>query len=113
MYADAELAGLSEELWQLSGVDLSLQAELPKMFSTELQRLADALCDDDPEEEALDVVVEKLDTPLERARLAQAAVDLAAEGAIDEELAAVALLDLGSDSRMLLRAAVLEAVAGV
>jgi hypothetical protein len=55
--------------------------------------------------------VKAIDTPIERARLARAAIARAQARTIDGKLASAALLDLGSDSRRLLRAAVLQAVA--
>jgi SEC-C motif len=108
---DSELGELFDELWELPAVDLSLQVELPKVFSPELDRLADAVRDDDPDPELLEAVVEKIDTPLERARLARAVVARAEAGVVDRLLAAAALVDLGSGSRRFLRAGVLEAVA--
>jgi hypothetical protein len=106
-----DLGELFDELWELPAVDLSLQAQLPKLFSPELGRLAEAVKDDDPDPRLLEVVVEKLDTPLERARLARAVIALAEAGLIGGRLAAAALVDLGSGSRRLLRASLFEAVA--
>lgn len=108
---DAELSELFDELWELPAADLSLQVELPKVFSPELDHLADAISDDDPDPELLESVVEKIDTPLERARLARAVLSRADAGVIDRLLAAAALVDLGSGSRRFLRAGLLEAVA--
>lgn len=54
---DAELLDLFEELWELPAVDLSLQVELPKLLSPALNRLCDAVADDDPEPELLDAAV--------------------------------------------------------
>jgi hypothetical protein len=108
---DRELDELFDDLWELPAVDLSLQVELPKVFSPELDRLADAVRDDDPDPELLEAVVEKLDTPVERARLARAVIAQAEAGMVDRLLAAAALLDLGSGSRRFLRAGLLEAVA--
>jgi hypothetical protein len=109
--SDSELGELFDELWELPGADLSLQVKLPKVLSPELDHLADAVRDEDPDPELLDAVVEGLDTPLERARLARAVIARAEAGAIDELLAAAALVDLGSGSRRFLRAGLLEAVA--
>jgi hypothetical protein len=108
---DAELGELFDELWELPAVDLSLQVELPKLLSPALNRLCDAVAGDDPDPELLDAVVRSIDEPTERARLARAVLAQAEAGAIDARLAAAALVDLGSDSRRLLRASVLEAVA--
>lgn len=107
----AELGELFDELWELPAVDLSLQVELPKVFSPELDRLCDAVADDDPDPELLDAVVQLLDVPAERARLARAVIARAEAGSVNDRLANAALVDLGSDSRRLLRAGLLEAVA--
>jgi len=109
--SDAALDELFEELWDLPAVHLSLQVELPKLHSPALAQLCDAVADDDPDAELLETVVRAIDTPIERARLARAAIAQARAGTIDEKLASAALLDLGSDSRRLLRAGLLQAVA--
>jgi hypothetical protein len=108
---DAELGELFDDLWELPAVDLSLQVELPKLVSPELDRLCDAVAEDDPDPELLDAVVRVIDGLTERARLARAVIAQAERGAIDARLAAAALVDLGSDSRRLVRAGLLEAVA--
>lgn len=91
--------------------DLSLQLELPKILSPVLHRLCEAVEDDDPDPDLLEAATKSIDGPIERARLARAAIAQAEAGRIDRELAAAALLDLGSDSRHLLHAALLEALA--
>ncbi|MGH3041002.1 MAG: hypothetical protein ACRDNG_04560 [Gaiellaceae bacterium] len=109
--SDAELGELFEELWELPAADLSLHLELPKLLSPALNRLCDAVADDDPDPELLEAVVRAIDTPTERARLARAVIAQAEAKRIDEKLADAALVELGSDSRRLLRAGLLEAVA--
>jgi hypothetical protein len=109
--ADVDFADLFDQLWELPAVDLSLQVELPKLFSPALDRLCDAVEDDDPDPELLDAVAHEIDTPTERARLARAVIAETERGALDARLAAVALIDLASDSRRTLHAALLEAVA--
>ena len=109
--SDGELLDLFEELWELPGVDLSLQVELPKLLWPVLDRLCDAVVDDDPDPELLDAAAATIDTPIERARLARAVMAQARAGTIDRRLADAALIDLASDSRRLLRAGLLEAVA--
>lgn len=109
--SDAELADLFEALWELPATDLSLQVALPKLFSPALDRLCDAVADDDADPELLEEVAEAIDKPTERARLARAVIAQAEAGAVGDQLAGAALVDLGSDSRRLLRAGLLEAVA--
>jgi hypothetical protein len=108
---DEEFVDLFEGIGGLPAIDLSLQVVLPKIASPALGRLCAAVAADDPDPELLAAVAGSIDTPLERARLARAVVDRAQAGAIDELLAAAALLDLGSGSQGLLRAGLLEAVA--
>jgi hypothetical protein len=89
---------------------LSLQVEPPKLHSPALNRRCDAVADDDPDPELLEAVVRVIDTPIERARLARAAIAQAQAKTIKEKLANAALLHLGSDSRRVLRAGLLQAV---
>ena len=108
---EEELVALFDGLWELPVADLSLQVQLPQFFTPQLSRLGEAVADEDPDPRLLDAVAREIDTPLERARLARALIEKADAGAIDRQLAAAALLDLASDSRMFLRTALLEAVA--
>ena len=109
--SDAGFDELIDELWQLPAVDLSLQVELPKLRSPLLDRLCDTVVDDDPDPELLDAAARTIDRPTERARLARAAIAQAQAGRIDAKLANAALIELASESRRLLRASLLEAVA--
>lgn len=111
--SDAALASLRDELVELPAHELSLQLELPKLVSPLLQRLLDALSDDDGDavEAPFLELLEQLDTPLERARLARAVVALRGAGALGRRLAAAALVDLASGSRLLLSASLFEAAA--
>ncbi len=109
--SDAALGELFEDLWDLPAAHLSLQVSLPKLHSPALAQLCDEVAEDDPNPELLEAVVESIDTPIERARLARAAITQLEAGTIDEQLANAALVDLGSDSRRLLRAGLLQAVA--
>jgi hypothetical protein len=109
--SDPELGELFEDLWGLPAAHLSLQVELPRLDSPALSRLCDAVAENEPDPELLETVVRAIDTPLERARLARAAIARAEAKTIDQRLASAALLDLGSHSRRLLRAGLLRAVA--
>src|SRR3954468_21732119 len=111
--SEREFALLLAELVDLPCLDLSLQAELPKLLSPALGRLCEAIAEDD--ELAGDAVIKEvldaLDTPLERARLARAVIALRDAGRCDRLVAAVALIDLASGSRQLLCASLIAAVA--
>ena len=111
--SEAEFAALLRELVDLPCLDLSLQVELPKLLSPALGRLCEAIAEDDElaVEAVLDEVLDALDTPLERARLARAVIAARDGGSCGRLLAAVALIDLASGSRQLLCASVIEAVA--
>jgi hypothetical protein len=111
--SESEFAALLGELVDLPCVNLSLQVELPKLLSPALGRLCEAIAEDDEVvgEAVLDEVLDELDTPLERARLARAVIAARDAGRCDRLLAAVALIDLASGSRQLLCASVIQAVA--
>jgi hypothetical protein len=111
--SEREFALLLAELVDLPCLDLSLQVELPKLLSPAQGRLCAAIAEDD--ERAGDAVIEKvldeLDTPVQRARLARAVIVLRDAGRCGRVLAAVALIDLASGSRQLVCASVIQAVA--
>ncbi len=111
--SEREFAMLLAELVDLPCLDLSLQVELPKLLSPALGRLCEAIAEDDElaGEAALDEVIDELDTPSERARLARAVIAMRDAGRCGRLLAAVALIDLASGSRQLLCAGVIESVA--
>jgi len=111
--SEREFALLLAEVVDLPCLDLSLQVELPKLLSPAQGRLCEAIAEDD--ELAGDVVIEavldELDTPVERARLAGAVIAARDAGRCGRRLAAVALIDLASGSRQLLCASLIQAVA--
>jgi hypothetical protein len=96
----AEFAVLVGELADVPSVDLALQAELPKLLSPALGRLCGAAADDDEltGEAVLDDVLDEINTPLERARLARAVIAAGDAGRLEARLAATALVDLASGS---------------
>jgi hypothetical protein len=108
---ESELKGLWEALDDLPTRDLSLQVRLPDLISPDLQRLCDALEDDEPDEDALEAAIKLIDTPVQRQRLANAVVELRDAGCLGRREAAAALLDLDSPSTWLVEASLLEAVA--
>jgi hypothetical protein len=111
--SEHEFARLLAELVDLPCLDLSLQVELPKLLSPALGRLCEVIAEDDEiaGDAVIDQVLDELDTPLARARLARAVIALRDRGRVPRRLAAVALIDLASGSRQLVRASVIEAVA--
>jgi hypothetical protein len=116
-----DLAGLSDraldQLWErltdLPSVDYSLLVTLPKLIGPDLQRLREAIEHDDPDWgwDALTAVHRRIDTPQQRARLADAIVRLRDQHRINRRQAAYALLDLDSRSTRFTAASLLEAVA--
>jgi len=111
--SEREFALLLADLVDLPCLDLSLQIELPKLLSPALGRLCEAMTEDDEiaGEAVIEKVLDELDTPLERARLARAVIAARDAGRCGERLAAVAVIDLASGSRQLLCASVIQAVA--
>jgi hypothetical protein len=116
-----DLAGLSDHalhhLWEglldLPATDLSLHVTLPKLIGPDLQRLRESIADDDPDwgRDALTAVAAQIDTPRQRAQLADALVQLRDQQRINRRQAAAAILDLDSQSTRFIAASLLEAVA--
>jgi SEC-C motif len=119
--AVVELIGLSDQaldlLWEhlidLPAVDLSLHVRLPELIGPDLQRLREAIADDDPDWgwDALTSVAKQIDTPQQRAKLADALIQLRDQRRIDRRQAAYAIYDLNSRSTRFIAASVIEAVA--
>ena len=116
-----DLAGLSDRaldhLWEglidLPRTDLSLLVTLPKLIGPDLQHLRESIEHDDPDLgwDALTAVAKQIDTPQQRARLADAIDRLRDQHRINRRQAAYALLDLDSRSTRFIGASLLEAVA--
>jgi SEC-C motif-containing protein len=116
-----DLADLSEDaldiLWEglidLPATDYSLLVTLPTLIGPDLQRLRESVQDDDPDWgwDALTAVATQIDTPQQRARLADAIVSLRDQRRIGRRQAAYGLLDLNTPSTRLIGASLLEAVA--
>lgn len=104
---------LSDGLIDLPGLDYSLLVTLPTLIGPDLQRLREFIQDDDPDwcPDALNAVTNQIDTPQQRARLADAIVSLRDQHRLGPRRAAYALLDLNSNSTRLISASLLEAVA--
>jgi hypothetical protein len=104
---------LWEALLDLPATDLSLLVPLPKLIGPDLQRLRESVADDDPDWgwDALTAVAAQIDTPRQRAQLADALVRLRDQRRIDRRQAAAAILDLDSRSTRFIGASLLQAVA--
>ena len=100
-----------DELIELPELDLTLTITLPQLLTPDLQRLFDAVKADDPDAgaEVTPRVLDQLDTPVERARLARTIINLRDTKRIDSLLAAAAIIDLDSRSRTLLHASLVHA----
>jgi hypothetical protein len=111
--SDDALEHLSERLIDLPALDLSLLVTLPRVIGPDLQRLRESIEHDDPDcdWDALTAVHQQIDTPRQRARLADAIVGLRDRRQIGRRQAAYALLDLHTSSTRLIAASLLEAVA--
>jgi hypothetical protein len=111
--SDRALEHLSEGLMDLPALDLSLLVTLPKLIGPDLQRLREAIERDDADWgwDALTAVHKQIDTPQQRARLADAIVQLRDQHRIKRRQAAYALLDLHTPSTRFIAASLLEAVA--
>jgi SEC-C motif len=111
--SDRALDHLWEELMDLPSIDYSLLVALPKLIGPDLQRLREAIEHDDPDWgwDALTAVANQIDTPQQRAQLADAIVQLRHQRRINRRQAAYALLDLSTRSTRLIGASLLEAVA--
>ncbi len=111
--SDEALEILWEGLFDLPTIDLSLHVELPEPITPELQRLRDAVTDDDPDRgwDELRAVTEQIDTPQERARLADAILPLRAHHRLTRAQAAYAIYHLSTRSQHLLAASVTHTIA--
>src|SRR5215210_8252456 len=111
--SDRALDHLSDGLMDLPALDLSLLVTLPKLIGPDLERLREAIEHDDPDWgwDALTRVHQQIDTPRQRARLADAIVRLRDQRRINRRQAAYALLDLHTRSTRFIAASLLEAVA--
>ena len=105
-----ELRDLFDDLFELPD-DLALTITLPQLLTPDLQHLFDAVKADDPDagDEVIPRILDKLDTPAERARLARAIINLRDTKRLDSLLAAAAIIDLDSRSRILLNASLVHA----
>ena len=116
-----DLAHLSDEaleilwggLFDLPTIDLSLHVKLPELITPELQRLRDAIADDDPDRgwDELRAVTDQIDTPQQRARLANAILQLHGRRRLTRSQAAYAIYHLNTKSQHLLAASLTHTIA--
>jgi hypothetical protein len=108
---DDELRDLFDDLFELPKRDLALTITLPQLLTPDLQHLFDAVKADDPDagDEVIPRILDRLDTPVERARLARTVINLRDTERLDSLLAAAAIIDLDSRSRILLNACLIHA----
>ena len=108
---DDELHELFDELIELPDLDLALTITLPQLLTPDLQHLFDAIKADDIDAgaELTPRILDQLDTPIERARIARTIIDLRDANRLDSLLAAAAIIDLDSRSRDLLHASLVHA----
>jgi hypothetical protein len=108
-----DLVELYKAVAELPSLDLSLQLRLPRVLCPELERLRSAISQGDAEviQQALAPALAEIDSPLVRADLARAVVALREAGRVEEDVAAVALLDLDSEADALVREALIASLA--
>ncbi len=108
-----ELEALWTEMIDLPDDDLSLLVPLPELLTPAIQRVCDAISDEDPEEAeiALAPVLTRHDTPVVRAGLARSVIGLRERDHIRPKLAAVVLIDLAIDSSTFLKTSLITSVA--
>jgi SEC-C motif len=106
------LRDLWDSLVELPDLDLSLVITLPTLISPELDELLQAAIDDDLDraEDVMPAVLDAVDTPEQRARLAHAIIELRDSGRLPTRQAAAAIIDLDSRSQTLIRASLINAV---
>jgi hypothetical protein len=83
---DRELRELFDDLFELPELDLALTITLPQLLTPDLQRPFDAVKADDPDagDEVIPTILDQLDTPIERARLARVIIGLRDARTIDQ-----------------------------
>jgi hypothetical protein len=112
--SDAALERLDDDLFELPGVDLSLHARLPEFPGPDRRRLQQAMAADSSDDgawQSIKAIARRLDTPEERARLAESAIGLRDRGLISHAEAAYAVYDLSSASTRFITASVIHALA--
>ncbi len=113
--SDEDLDDLEAEVIELPDIDTSLQLPLPRLLTPDVEELLVAVESGDVDEtnDALPAVLARLDTPVARAELARAVLELRDRGRIDPKVAALALIDLAAPKSQTLVSSALVYAAGV
>lgn len=110
-YGVDDLHEMFDDMLDLPARHLALQVPLPRLFPPPLEALRTVVeRDEDASDELVDAALACVDSPQLRAALARAALELAASGAIDRDLADTAVVDLDTDSSLFIRMSLLYAV---
>jgi hypothetical protein len=110
--SDHALDILWQNLFDLPTIDLSLHVKLPELITPEFQRLQNAIADDEPDHgwDELTIVTRQVDTPQQRAKLADALLVLRDQQRIRPSQAAYAIYDLSTSSQRLIAASVIHTI---
>jgi len=110
---EIELRVYFDQLLDLPELDVSLQVRLPGIITPDMERAINALRDDDGErfDDALDKVLNAIDSPERRLALAEAVLKIRDQGQIKRKLAAMAVIELDRPESMTFRSSVAESLA--
>ena len=108
-----ELRAYFDQLLDLPELDVSLQVRLPGIITPDMARAINALRDDDGDgfDDALDKVLNAIDSPERRLVLAEAVLRLRDQGQINRKFAAVAVIELDRPESITFRSSVAESLA--
>lgn len=110
---ELELRAYFERLFDLPEFDASLQVRLPGIITPDMARAINALRGDDGDrfDDALDKVLDAVDSPERRLALAEAALRLRDQGQLNRKFAAIAVFELDRPESVLFRSSVAESLA--
>ncbi len=110
---EIELRVYFDQLLDLPELDVSLQVRLPGIITPDMERAINALRDDDGDrfDDALDKVLNAIDSPERRLALAEAVLRLRDQGQIKRKFAAMAVIELDRPESMTFRSSVAESLA--
>jgi len=110
---EIELRAYFDRLFDLPELDASLQVRLPGIITPDMARAINALRDDDGDrfDDALDKVLDAVDSPERRLALAEAVLRLRDQGQIKPKFAAIAVFELDRPESVLFRSSVAESLA--